>query len=175
MEESEVDSEVDFKADSEEVKETLEVITALTTEADSRHARRRSALSARRKDAGQPTILMTSAKPHARNSSLRVTLQVDKHRKTSLCTLQSMKGASTQTSTTRATGTTTMMATMTVLAISNTSNNSSLSSNALQIKYSCITSRATTYTTEARHQHQRHSSCLRTATRDLCTKASYLI
>jgi hypothetical protein len=101
MEESEVDSEVDFKADSEEVKETPEATTALTTEADSRHAGRRSALSARRKDAGQPTTLMTSATPHARNSSLHVTLQVDKHRKTSLCTLQSMKGASTQTSTTR--------------------------------------------------------------------------
>jgi hypothetical protein len=149
MEESEVDSEVDFKADSkakadlkadsEEAKETPGATTALTAEADSRQAGRRSALSARKKDAGQPTTLMTSAKPHARNSSLHVTLQVDKHHKTSLCTLQSMKGASTQTSTTRATGTTTTMTTATAPAISNTLSTSSSRSNALQTRRSCIT------------------------------------
>jgi hypothetical protein len=67
-------AKADLKADSEEAKETLGVTTALTAEADSRYARRRSALSARRKDTSQLIILITSVKPHARNSSLHVTL-----------------------------------------------------------------------------------------------------
>jgi hypothetical protein len=173
-EDLEEDSEVDLEVDLKEAT-AISASTATIANKDLHRGGKRNALSARRRAVGQPNTQTKNARLHVRNSFLHVTSQVDKHPKTSLCTLQSMKGASTQTSTTRATGTTTTMTTMTALATSNTSNNSSSRSNALQIKHSCITSRATTYTTEARHQHQRHSSCLRTATRDLCTKASYLI
>jgi hypothetical protein len=164
-----VDSEVhskakaDSKVDFEEAKKAKEATSDLTAEADQRHARR-SALSARRKDASLPTTQIKKVKLLARSSSLHIILQVHNHLRTSQYTLQSMKGLNTQASTTRVTGTTT---TTIAPAISNNLNNSSSRSNAFQIRHSYTTSLATTYTAKTRRQHQRHGSCLRTATHDL--------
>jgi hypothetical protein len=108
MEESEEDSEedqeedseaeVDSAVDSEEAKQATEAVSASIAkkaDVDSRHARRRSVLSARKKAAGQPTIQTNSARPPARSSFPHVTLQTHNRPQTSLCTSRSMKGLNT--------------------------------------------------------------------------------
>ena len=177
MGEREVDFEAEAKADSK--SHIKKADNALTIDIDLSHARKRSALYARRKDAGQQTTQTRSAKLRARSSSLHVTLQVDSRPWTFQYTSQNTKAVSTPASTTREAGekkkTARIAITTTAPAISNTLNTSSLRSNALQIRHSCIRSLATTYTAKTHRQHQHHSSCLRTATRDLCIKEFYRI
>jgi hypothetical protein len=84
--------------DSEETKQATEAVSALiamTADVDSRYARRRSVLSARRKDAGRRTIQKKSERLPARSSFPHVTLRTHNRPQTSLCTSRSMKGLNT--------------------------------------------------------------------------------
>ena len=168
--------------DSEEGKQVTEAVSASiarTAHGDSRHAGRRSVLSARRKAAGRLTTRTKNVRPPVRSSSLHVTLQTHNRPQTSPCTSRSMKESNTRPSTTRKAGekrksTTTTRTTTTIPSQPRTSNSNSSRNNASQIKHSCTTSLATTFTVDAQCQRQRHSSLLRTDTRDLCTRESCL-
>jgi len=72
--EADFEAEAVFEVDLEEAKEVIEPMAAGQS---MHHDGKRSALYARRKDAGQQTTQTKSAKLHARSSSLHVTLQVD--------------------------------------------------------------------------------------------------
>jgi hypothetical protein len=168
--------------DSEEAKQATEAVSASiarTTHVDSRHAGRRSVLSARGKAAGRPTIRTKNVRPPVRSSSLHVTLQTHNRLQTSPCTSRNIKELNTRPSTTRkarekrkSTRTTTIT---TITTQPRTSNNNSSRSNASQIKHYCTTSLVTKFTANAQCQRQRHSSSLRTDTRDPCTRESCLI
>ena len=68
MEETEVDPKVEIEVHFKKAN------NALTIAKDLSHARRKSALSARRKDASLQITQTRSVKLHARSSSLHVTL-----------------------------------------------------------------------------------------------------
>jgi hypothetical protein len=172
---------VDSAGDSEEAKQATEAVnasTAIEADVDLRHGGRRSVSSARKKAAGQLTTQTRSARPPARSSFPHVTSRTHNCLKTSQCTSRSTKELNTRPSTTKKAGEKrrpTVTRTTTTTLQPCTSNSSSLQNSASQIKHSCTTSLATTFTIGAHCQHRRRSSSLRTDTRDLCIKASCLI
>ena len=167
----------ELEAEAEPEAHIKEASSALMMDVDSSHVGGRNALFARRKDAGLQTTRTRSAKLHARSSSLHVTSRVDSCLLIFLCTSQNTKAVSTPASITREDRkrrkTTRITTATTILTICSTWSTSSSRSSILQTRRSCTTSLATTYTAETRRQHQRHNSCLTTATHDLCTKGSY--
>jgi len=78
-----VDSEAEAEAEVDSKDHIKEANKALTIDEDSSHAGRRNALFARRKDAGLPITQIKSARLPVRNLSLRYTLQVRSHLRTS--------------------------------------------------------------------------------------------